>query len=208
MDQIDHEIPRTQSGRSLPEEAERRIRSGETFKQVSLGLLVPLSTLHRWAALGGWRRKDQMREEEGLPPLPSPAYARRNYRKHPPARQGNPAGLEQGGTSETTQAGNQDVSVLPDADKALLDDLAALQTTAEHHGLQALKYFQSGHRAKAEAQLKEVDRLTRLHRRLMAHVPSEPTEAELDRLRIEAMTDEELIAEIKRRAGVIEKTNG
>jgi hypothetical protein len=52
-------MQRTESEISaLMEEAERRVRAGESHTDVALALGIPLSTLNYHAGKGGWRRKD------------------------------------------------------------------------------------------------------------------------------------------------------
>ena len=47
---------------ALKQEAERRVRAGETRIEVALSLGVSETTLAGWAVRGGWRRKDIARE--------------------------------------------------------------------------------------------------------------------------------------------------
>ncbi|MEO1405562.1 MAG: hypothetical protein AAFV54_03615, partial [Pseudomonadota bacterium] len=122
---------------------------------------------------------------EGLEPLPLAHFARPGC--------GKPAPVDRLADANDDDAGE---------DRSDPQKLSELLERAEATGLQALTYFRSGHTKKAEDKLKEAERLARLHRRLLAHVPPEPTAAELQRRRVAAMTKPELIAEIKRRAGL------
>ncbi|MEO0882231.1 MAG: hypothetical protein AAFY34_05820 [Pseudomonadota bacterium] len=162
--------------------AELRVRGGEAPISVRCSIGIPEATFMRAAARGLWRQKDLQREVEGLDPLPLAYYARPNC----------------GRTHGSAEVGEE-----ADPADTGLQDLANLLDAAESCGAQALKYFHSGHRAKAEEKLKEAERLARLHRRLSVHMPPQPTPAELEQQRIDAMSNEELIEEIKRRAGLV-----
>ncbi|MEM8635661.1 MAG: hypothetical protein AAGF33_11850 [Pseudomonadota bacterium] len=161
--------------------AELRVRAGESPPSVRAALGIPASTFTLAAAKGFWRQKDLKRQKEGLDPLPLADFARPQSK----------------GVADTSSGDSQ--ATPPTCDSR---DLASLLEAAEANGAQALKYFQSGHTAKAEEKLKEAERLARLHRRLLAHVPPDPSPDELERRRVAAMTKTELIAEIKRRAGL------
>jgi hypothetical protein len=47
-----------QEQREILQEAERRVRAGESRAEIARALNIPLSTLAGWAHRGGWRRKD------------------------------------------------------------------------------------------------------------------------------------------------------
>ncbi|MEL7130554.1 MAG: hypothetical protein AAGK23_13510 [Pseudomonadota bacterium] len=173
---------------ALQAEAERRARGGEALTAIAAGLQVSPSTIGRWAARGHFRQTDLQRERDGLPPLPVAAWA-----LAPSARKQTEA-----------KAGETDPQSPPKCERPPSTDLAG---EAAALAREALALVRAGRIKSADDKLRAADRLLRIQKRLgpaenkiAATGYSEKVQAARDR--IFNMSKEDLVAEIKRIAGV------